>query len=282
MSVVKLLELAQNKDKIKEICKENENTVCPKDIYREGNRIVIEYDNQVIAIPIRKKTTYEQWAERRDKRLLKTFGKLRELKSEYEKQREYVRQLRQQYYWLKYEFKQLEKEYETLKIPTLEKLLSEKNMELIRFRNRYRAEQARLRVIKSHIKAIKQKFERARKVAKAQFESYKPLHSLPVSQWKKRIKMVLEQMNFYFEKGDLTGLTITCKLNHRDIETIVDWHQFLSDLIFDLTYDLLGKQFNSEQKFKKPMLVKLLQNHLYTFDWNSVMQTVVQWLKVKP
>jgi hypothetical protein len=65
-----------------------------------------------------------------------------------------------------------------------------------------------------------------------------------------------------------------------------------------LTFDLLVKYFskdqdeeqsneqdmkqNKEQKFKKPMLVKTLQNHLYTFDWNSVMQTVSLWLKVKP
>jgi hypothetical protein len=82
----------------------------------------------------------------------------------------------------------------------------------------------------------------------------------------------------YLEKSDINGFVITKKLNKSDLDTIAGWHQFLNDLIFDLTYDLLA---NSE-KFKKPMLIKLLQNHLYDFDWNSVMQIVTTWLKVKP
>jgi hypothetical protein len=282
MSIVKLLELAQNKDKIKEICKENENTVCPKDIYREGNRIVIEYDNQVIAISIKHKDNYEQWAERRDRKLLKTFGKLRQLRAEYEKQREYVRSLRLQYYRLKYELKQLEEQYKILKIPTLEKLLSEKNIELAKMRNKYRAEQARLRVIKSHIKAIKQKFERSRRIAKMQFESYKPMHSLPTSQWKKRIKEVLSLMNLYFEKGDINGLVITKRLNKADVNVIADWYQFLNDLVYELTEDLLIEYFNYGKEYKKPLIVKMLQNELSSFNFDSVMKLVAMWLKVKP
>ena len=275
---VHLIELVQNKDKFKEMCKEQFGDICPKRIYREGNRIVVEYEHETVVMPIKRKLTYEQWIEKRDKRLLKTFEKLRKLRQEYEKQRKYVKGLRQQFYRLKQEYKELKKEYEALKIPTLEKLLSEKNMELVKVRNKYRTEQTKMRVIKSQIKAIKQKFEKSRRIAKVKFEAYKPMHSLPTSAWKKRIKMTLEALDSYLEKGDLSGIVITKKINHRDIETIADWHQFLNDLIFDLTYDLLA---NSE-KFKKPMLIKMLQNHLYDFDWNSVMKTVALWLKTKP
>jgi predicted RNase H-like nuclease (RuvC/YqgF family) len=293
-----LLELIQSKDKIKEMCKANENTVCPRDIYKYENKIVIDYGSYVVTIPIRKRPTYEQWAERRDKKIMKVFRKLKQLKAEYNKQREIVRKLRQQFYRIKREYKELKKQYETLKLPTLEQLLSNKEMELVKMRNKYHTERAKMRVIKSQIRSVKQRFERSRRIAKMQFESYKPMHSLPVSAWKKRIKEILQLMDLYFEKSDINGLIVTKKLNHKDIEIVIDWHQFLNDLLYDLTFDLLVKYFskdqdeeqsneqdmkqNKEQKFKKPMLVKTLQNHLYTFDWNSVMQTVSLWLKVKP
>jgi hypothetical protein len=286
MSVAKLLELAQNPSKLKEICKEDQNTICPKRIYKHKDRIVIEYEHETITIPIKRKDSYEQWVEKRDKKLLKVFRKLRQLKAEYNKQREIVRKLRLQYYQLKNEFKQLEKEYKLLKIPTLEQLLSEKNMELIKMRGKYRTEQAKLRVIKSHIKTIKRKFERARKVAKMQFEAYKPMHSLPTSAWKKRIKMVLETLDSYLEKGDMLGLVVTKKLNHKDIETIVSWHEWLNEQIYELTFELLIKHIDNEQdkkqKFKKPLLAKMLQNELYSFNFDSVMKTVALWLKTKP
>jgi len=282
MSVAKLLELAQNKELLKQSCKENENTICPKDIYRFENRIVIDYGNYVVTIPIRKRPTYEQWAEKRDRKLLKMFRKLRQLEAEYNKQREIVKKLRQQFYRLKQEYKELRKQYELLKIPTLEKLLNVKETELMKMYGKYCTEQAKMRMIKSQIKAIKQKFERSRKVAKMQFESYKPMHSLPISAWKKRIKMVLEMLDSYFEKSDMLGLAITKKLNHKDIEAITGWHQFLNDLLYELTEDILIDSFEFGKEFKKPALVKLLQNHLYDFDWNSVMQTVMLWLKTKP
>jgi hypothetical protein len=169
-----------------------------------------------------------------------------------------------------------------LKLPTLEQLLGAREMELVRFRGKYRTEQAKMRVIKSQIKAIKQKFERARKVAKAQFEAYKPMHSLPVSNWKSRIKSVLDMLNAYFEKEDLNGLVITKRLNHKDIETIADWHQFLNDLIYELTEDLLIKYFDYGKEFKKPSIVKVLQNELYSFNFDSIMKSVALWLKIKP
>jgi hypothetical protein len=282
MSIVKLIELAQNKDKIKEMCKEDENTICPKDIYRFGNRIIIEYEHEIVAIPVKRKLTYEQWIERRDKRLLKTFGKLRRLRAEYEKQREYVKSLRQQLYRLKQEYKELKAQYEMLKIPTLENLLSMKEMKLIRLRNKYHAERAKMHVIKGQIEAIKQKFERSRRIGKVMFEAYKPMHSLPVSAWKSRIKSVLDMLNAYFEKGDWNGLVITKKLNYKDIEVVTDWHQFLNDLLYDLTFDLLIDVEHGVKEFKKPMLVKLLQNHLYDFNFDNVMKTVGIWLKAKP
>jgi hypothetical protein len=114
------------------------------------------------------------------------------------------------------------------------------------------------------------------------FESYKPQHSLPVSQWKSRIKSVLDMLNAYFEKGDMLGLAITRKLNHKDIETIADWHQFLNDLLYDLTFDLLIDVEYGVKEFKKPMLVKLLQNELYSFSFDSVMKSAMLWLKAKP
>jgi DNA repair exonuclease SbcCD ATPase subunit len=282
MSIVKLIELAQNSSKLKEICKESEEIICPKNIYREGNRIVIEYEHETIVVPIRKRLTYEQWIERRDKRIMKAFRKLRQLKAEYDKQREIVRKLRYQFYRLKQEYKELKAQYEMLKIPTLEQLLSNKEMELVRFRGKYRTEQAKMRVIKSQIKAIKQKFERSRKVAKAMFEAYKPMHSLPVSAWKSRIKSVLDMLNAYFEKGDINGFMLMKKLNYKDIETVTDWHQFLNDLLYELTHDYLIDVFEFGKEFKKPILVKMLQNELYSFNFDSVMKTIALWLKTKP
>jgi len=282
MSVAKLLELAQNPSKLKEICKEDQNTICPKNIYKLGNRIVIEYGNEIVIVPIKRKLNYEQWIERRDRKIMKAFRKLRQLRTEYEKQREIVRMLRLQYYQLKNEFKQLEKEYKLLKIPTLEKLLSEKNMELIKFRNRYRTEQTKMRVIKSQIKAIKGRFERSRRIAKTQFEAYKPQHSLPVSQWKKRIKTTLETLNMYLEKSDINGFVITKRLNKSDLDTIVSWHEWLNEQIYELTFDLLIDAEYGLKKYKKPLLVKMLQNHLYDFNFDDVMKTVALWLKAKP
>jgi hypothetical protein len=282
MSVTRLIELAQNPSKLKELCKAEFGDICPKNIYREGNRIVIEYENETIAIPIRRRLSYEQWIEKRDRRLLKVFRKLRQLKQEYQRQREYVKSLRQQYYRLKQEFKELKKQYEALKLPTLEQLLSNKEMELIRFRGKYRTEQAKLKVIKSQIRSIKQRFERSRRIAKAMFESYKPMHSLPVSNWKKRIKEVLSLIDLYFEKNDINGLIVTKKLNHKDIETITSWHEWLNDLIYDLMYDLLIEYFNYGKEFKKPILVKMLQSELYSFSFDSAMKSVSLWLKTKP
>ena len=155
-------------------------------------------------------------------------------------------------------------------------------MELVKFRNKYRTEQTKMRVIKSQIKAIKQKFERARKVAKIQFESYKPLHSLPISTWKKRIKTTLEALDSYLEKGDINGFVVIKRFNKSDLDTIVSWHEWLNEQIYELTFDLLIDAGYGLKKYKKPMLIKLLQNHLYDFDWNSVMQTVMLWLKTKP
>jgi predicted RNase H-like nuclease (RuvC/YqgF family) len=277
-----LIELAQNKELLKQSCKENENIICPRNIYRFGNRIVVEYEHETIVIPIKRKLTYEQWAEKRDKRIMKTFRKLRKLEQEYQRQREYVKNLRQQFYRLKQEYIELKKQYETLKIPTLEQLLSEKNMELIRFRGKYHTERTRMRVIRGQIKAIKQKFERSRRIAKMQFEGYKPMHSLPVSQWKSRIKSALDMLNAYLEKGDWNGYTITRKLNHRDIEVVTDWHQFLNDLLYELTHDYLIDVFEFGKEFKKPILVKMLQNELYSFSFDSVMKSVALWLKTKP
>ena len=286
MSIAKLIELAQNKDKIKEICKENENTICPKDIYRFENRIVIEYENEIIAIPIRKRPTYEQWAEKRDKKLMRIFRKLRQLKQEYAKQKEIVKQARNEYYKAKRQYKAIAKQWEALKLPTLELLMKQKFIEYMNTRDKYRTEQAKLRAIKTQIKAIKKHFERARKVAKAQFESYKPMHSLPVSNWKDRIKEVLSLMNLYFEKGDINGFVLTKQLNRKDIEFVSMWHEWLNEQIYELTFDLLAKHFDSEQdneqKFKKPMLIKLLQSHMYTFSFDNVMQSIMLWLKTKP
>jgi len=156
----------------------------------------------------------------------------------------------------------------------------------VKFRNKYRTEQAKLKGIKSQIKTIKQKFERSRKIAKIKFESYKPQHSLPVSQWKKRIKATLETLNMYLERGDLNGFVITKRLNYKDIEYIGMWHEWLNEQIYELTFDLLIKHIDNEQdkkqKFKKPMLIKMLQNELYSFSFDSAMKSVALWLKVKP
>jgi chromosome segregation ATPase len=195
---------------------------------------VIEYENEIVTISIKRRDNYEQWAEKRDKRIMRAFRKLRQLKHEYEQQRKIVKQLRQQLYKVKHEYKELKKQYEILKIPTLENLLSAKEMELVKMRNKYHTERAKMRVIKSQIRSIKQRFERSRRIAKIQFESYKPMHSLPVSAWKKRIKEILQLMDLYFEKSDINGLIVTKKLNHKDIEIVIDWHQFLNDLLYDL------------------------------------------------
>ena len=278
----KLIELVQNKDKLKETCKEQFGDICPKRIYREGNRIVIDYGTHVVVIPIKRKLSYEQWAERRDRKIMKTLSRMRTLRTKIVTQYNITKMLAIELEYTRKEYYQLLKQFESLKLPTLELLIKQKLNELQEYEELYLKHKYKLMYFKSQYKSILNRIENIRRKAKTQFESYKPMHSIPISQWKSRIKSVLSMLNSYIENGDINGIIITRKINHKDIETVADWHQFLNDLIFDLTEDLLVEYFEYGKEFKKPSIVKILQNELYSFSFDSAMKSIMLWLKTKP
>lgn len=294
MSIEGLIELARNPQNQKQFCREEFGDICPKRIYIEKSRVVIDYGTHIVAIPIRRKETYEQWVQKRDKRIIKKLKLLRRLKEEYEKQKEVVKEARKAYYEAKRLYKDLAKQWNALRLTTLEQIMKQRFVEMSLAMGRYRTEQAKLKVIKSHIKAIFKSFERSRRIAKAMFESYQPLHSLPISNWKSKIEMTLKALDMYLEHGDINGFLLTLQLNKKELKEVSMWHEWLNEQIFELTEDLLIKHFDESEDieqdkkekfkkpFKKPLIVKLIQNELYSFNFDSVAKSIELWLKTKP
>jgi hypothetical protein len=269
-------------------------------VYKENGVTVIE------AYSRRKRKPYDVWALHRDEKIKKMLQQYRSMLDKYHDLRLYAKAFRETIRKLEQLLKLLREQDPVTLAWFIGRLENEIEM-LKRFREKLKSEAKEVRTL---IKIMRRKFEYARRIAAKQFEEFEPLHALPISDWKKRIEAIVAALRTYEDRLDISNLVTFKRLiavppwkngkytkikvteieKYKDYYLYMQWIEFLNELALEVFEDMLIKcldyrdSWDTERcgEFKKPSIVKLLQAHMNSVDWSSVMQSVMLWLKVKP
>jgi hypothetical protein len=268
---------------------------------REENGITV-----VEAFSRRKTMPYEIWVLHRDEKIKKLLHKYHEALDKYIEIDVQIKAFTKTIRRLKLILRRMRKQDEKLHEWFIVRLENEIEM----LKDIREGLKLKAKEVKAQVDAMRKRFEHMRKIAMRQFEEFEPMHALPISDWKKRIEMIVEALKAYEKNMDINNLVTFKKLitqkpwrngryariKMREIEkandyyVYINWLEFLNELALEVFEDMLqwclvrdaNRDLNICVDFKKPSVVKLLQAYMDNVDWNGIMKAVDMWLKTKP
>ena len=279
------------------------------EVIKTDNAIVyVRKENGVTIIEAfsrQKQKPYEIWALHRDEKIKKLLHKYHEALDKYMEIKVQIDGISLTIKKLRQLLRQMQFQDEILHKFFIEQLENEIKM----LRDIREGLKLKAKETKAQVNALRRKFEQIRKLAMKQFEEYQPQHPLPISDWKKRIETIVATLKAYEKNIDIGNLMVFKKLitqkpwrkgNYAriklsDIEKSNDyyiytgWIEMLNEIAINAYEDMLERcldyhdNWNTKKcgKFKKPSLVKILQNYIESIDWNSVMKALEAWTKVR-